>query len=113
MEDQRVRIKHNFKIAQDRKKCYADQNSIEKQFQVGDHVLFKVKQEKSTLNMGNCSKLAARYCGPFQILEKIGPVDYELSLPPRIKVCNVFHVSLLKIYLHDPRNIIDQNMIQV
>ena len=92
---------------------YAYQNRIDKQFQVGDHVFFKVKPKKSTLNLGNCSKLVGRYHSPFDILENIGPISYELAFPPSIKVQNVFHVSLLKMYLHDPRHIIDWNMIHV
>ena len=86
---------------------------IDRQFQVGEHVFLKVKPKKSTLNLGNCSKLAPRYCSHFDILENIGPVAYEPAFPPRIKVHNVFHVSLLKKYVHDPRHIIDWNMIQV
>ena len=74
MEDQMVKIKQNLKTTQDRKKSYAYQNMIEIQFQVGDDVFLKVRQKNSTLNLGNCSKLAARYCGPFEILENIGPV---------------------------------------
>ena len=63
--------------------------------------------------MGNCSKLEARFCGALDILEKIGPVSYELYLSPSMKVHTVFHVSLLKKYVHDPSHIIDWNMIQV
>ena len=62
--------------------------------------------------MGRCSKLAPRYCGPFEVLTKIGPVAYQLALPPNIKVHDVFHVSLLKKYIHDVTHIIDWNVIQ-
>ena len=40
-------------------------------------------------------KLVARYCGPFDILKRIGLVAYEITLPLNIRVHNVFHVSLL------------------
>ena len=72
-------------------------------------MFFKVTPKKVYL----ISKFAARYCGTFEILEKIGLVAYELALIPSIKVHNVFHVSLLKKYVHDPRNIIEWNMIHV
>jgi hypothetical protein len=57
--------------------------------------------------------LATRYCGPFEILEKIGPVAYMLALNASLRVHNVFHVSLLKKYVFDPNHIIDWNVIQV
>ena len=67
--------------------------------------------------MGRCSTLATRYCGPFEVLAKIGPVAYQLALPPNIKVHDVFHVSLLNIYIyiyiHDATHIIDWDVIQV
>jgi hypothetical protein len=36
-----------------------------REFKVGDHVFLKVKSRHSSLNLGNCSKLETRYCGPF------------------------------------------------
>ena len=53
------------------------------------------------------------YCGTFKILAKVGSVAYQLSLPPNIKVHNVFHVSILKRYIHDNSHVIDWNVIQV
>jgi hypothetical protein len=57
--------------------------------------------------------LAARYCGPFEILERIGPIAYIISLPASMTVHNVFNVSLLKKYILDPNHVIDWNVIQV
>jgi hypothetical protein len=63
--------------------------------------------------MGVCAKLAPRFCGPFEILDRVGPVAYKLALPPTVKAHNVFHVSLLKRYIHDATHIIDWSVIQV
>jgi hypothetical protein len=63
--------------------------------------------------MGACAKLEPQYFGPFEILDKVGPVAYILELPPTVKAHNVFHVSLLKKYVHDSNHIIDWYMIHV
>ena len=57
--------------------------------------------------------MEARYCGPFEILEKIGPVAYMKALNASMRVNNVFHVSLLNKYVSDPCHIIYWNVIQV
>ncbi|XP_028121771.1 uncharacterized protein LOC114318995 [Camellia sinensis] len=53
-------------------------------------------------------KLAARYIGPYEIIEKINPVAYRVALPPDMKhVHNVFHVSILRGYLRDHFHVIE------
>lgn len=51
--------------------------------------------------IGSCAKLAPRFCGPFTSIERIGPVVYGLALPLKVKVHDVFHMSLLKKYVVD------------
>jgi hypothetical protein len=72
-----------------------------------------VKTKKSLLKLGRCTKLAAGYCSPFEILDMIGPVAYMLAFPATIKVHNVFHMALLKKYVHDPNHVTDCTLIQV
>jgi hypothetical protein len=83
------------------------------EFKVGDHVFLKVKANRIFLRLGNCSKLEAIFCGPFQILERIGPFAYILELPASMTVHNVFHVSFLKKYIPGANHVIDWNVIQV
>jgi hypothetical protein len=92
MEDQVVKIKHNLKATQDRQKIYADKNRTAREFKVGEHVLLKVKPKKISLKLGSCTMLAARFCGPFEILDRIGTVAYMLALSASMNVHNVFHV---------------------
>jgi hypothetical protein len=113
MEEKMVKIKQNLKATQDMQKSYADKCKTHREFKVGDHVFLKVKARKSSLKLGNCSKLAAHYCGSFEILERIGPVTYILALPASICIHNVFHVYLLKKYVPDANHVIDWNVIQV
>ncbi|KAA3466568.1 Gag protease polyprotein [Gossypium australe] len=41
-------------------------------------------------------KLSPRFIGPYDIIERIGPVAYRLALPPELdRIHNVFHVSML------------------
>jgi hypothetical protein len=113
MEEQMTRIKHNLKFAQDIHKSYANKNRVFKDFKVDEHMFLKVKTMRSSLRLGGCPKLAARYCGPFEILEKIASFAYMLAFPSSMRVHNAFHVSLLKKYVPDPNHIIDWNVIQV
>jgi hypothetical protein len=106
MEQQVIHIKKNLKISQDRQKSYADRKRTPREFKTGDHVYLKVRPRKSSLRMGADAKLEPRYCGPFEVLYRVRHVAYRLALPPTVKAHNVFHVSLLKKYVHDSNHII-------
>ena len=47
------------------------------------------------------------------MLERIGPVAYRLAFPASTRDHNVFHVSFLKRYVHDPNHVINWDVIQV
>jgi hypothetical protein len=80
---------------------------------VGGHVFLKVKAKSISLRLGSCPKLAVRYCGSFEVLEKIGLVASMLALPVSMGIHNVFHVSLLEKYVYDPNHMIDWTVIQL
>eukprot|EP00253_Pinus_taeda_P034261 PITA_34261 len=113
MEDIVKRVRVNLKAAQDRQKNFADQKRRFKEYQVGDHVYIKIQAKRSTVQWSSCAKLAPRYCGPFQVQARVGPVAYQLALPSHIWVHNIFHVSILKKYVYDPRHVIRWQEIQV
>eukprot|EP00253_Pinus_taeda_P016528 PITA_16528 len=113
MEQMVKKVRANLMVAQDRQKSYADRKRNLKAFQVGEHVYVRIRPRKSTLQWSGCAKLAPCFCGPFQVLARIGPVAYQLALPSHIRVHNVFHVSVLKKYMYDPKHIISWQDIQV
>ena len=72
MEEDLVKIRQKLKVAQDRQKRYADKHRVNREFSVGDHVYLRVRARKSSLKLGSCAKLSPRYCGSFEVLERIG-----------------------------------------
>eukprot|EP00253_Pinus_taeda_P035049 PITA_35049 len=86
MEEMVKKVRSNLKALQDRQKNFADRKRRFKEFQVGDHVY---------------------------VLARIGPVAYQLALPSHFRVQNVFHVSVLKKYVYDPKHVIKWQDIQV
>ncbi|GJU97085.1 hypothetical protein Tco_1326356, partial [Tanacetum coccineum] len=71
---------------------------------VGDYVLCsKESPWKGVIRFGKKGKLAPRFVGPFEIIEKVGPVAYRLDLPEELDgVHDTFHVSNLKKCLANP-----------
>ena len=89
-------IHQRMKAAQDRYKSYADKRRRPLEFNVYDHVFLKVSPTKGVVRFGVKGKLNPKYIGPFEVLERIGPVAYKLALPSSLAgVHDVFHMSLL------------------
>ncbi|GJW44773.1 hypothetical protein Tco_0073572 [Tanacetum coccineum] len=84
MTDKVVLIKEKLKAARDRQKSYADNRRKPLEFEVGDRVMLKVSPWKGVIRFGKKGKLAPRYVGPFEILERVGPVAYRLRLPEEL-----------------------------
>ncbi|GKE37284.1 putative reverse transcriptase domain-containing protein, partial [Tanacetum coccineum] len=100
--DKVVLIKEKLKAARDRQKSYADNRRKPLEFEVGDRVMLKVSPWKGVIRFRKKGKLAPRYVGPFEILERIGLVAYRLRLPEELSgIHDTFHVSNLKKCLAD------------
>ncbi|GKD62142.1 hypothetical protein Tco_1299651, partial [Tanacetum coccineum] len=100
--DKVVLIKEKLKAARDHQKSYVDKRRKPLEFKVGDQVLLKVSPWKGVVLFGKKGKLAPRYVGLFEILERIGLVAYRLRLPEELSsVHDTFHVSNLKKCLAD------------
>ncbi|KAD2804050.1 hypothetical protein E3N88_37427 [Mikania micrantha] len=76
--------------------------------------MLKVSPWKGVVRFAKKGKLTPRYVGPFEIIERIGPVAYRLSLPNELSgVHDVFHVSNLKKCFADETLIIPIEEIQL
>ena len=111
-EQEVAKIRNKLKAAQDRHKSYTDKHRVRREFSVGDHVYLKVRPRKSSFNLGSCANLSPIYYGPFEVLKRIGLVAYRIALPASTRAHNVFHVSLLKKYIHDPNHVINWDVIE-
>ncbi|KAK8659958.1 hypothetical protein V6N13_030148 [Hibiscus sabdariffa] len=95
-------ICERLKVASDRQKSYADLKRREIEYAVGDRVFLKVSPWKKVMRFGRKGKLSPRYIGPYEIVERVGPVAYRLLLPPELeRIHDVFHVSMLRKYRSD------------
>lgn len=90
-------LREHLSQAQQRMKFYADKGRSDRTFEVGDWAYLRLQPyRQTTLALQRNMKLAPRFYGPYQILQKIGAAAYKLQLPPAAKIHPVFHVSLLK-----------------
>jgi hypothetical protein len=105
-------IRQRLTDAQNRQKSYADHRRRDLEFTNGDKVFLKVAPMKGVTRFGKRGKLNPRYIGPYEILDRVGPLAYRLALPPHLSgVHNVFHVSTLRKYVADPSHVLEAETI--
>ena len=78
------------------------------EFEVEDRVFLKLSPWKGVVRFRKRGMPNPRYIGPFEIVERIGPVAYRLDLPEEFyRVHNVFHISMLRKYIPDPSHVLE------
>ncbi|GKC25717.1 putative reverse transcriptase domain-containing protein [Tanacetum coccineum] len=87
------------------KKSYADKRRKPQEFSVGDYVLLKVSPWKGVVRFGKKWKLAPIFVGPFEIIEKVGPVAYRLDLPDEL---NGIRVDAKLNFVEEPMEILER-----
>ena len=105
---EKVHIKRNhIKTACSRQKSYAENRSRDLDFEKGDKVYLKISPMKGVEKFGKKKKLIPRYVGPYEILQRVGKVEYELRLPSELtSIHPAFHLSLLKKCIGNPESIL-------
>ncbi|KAG8488610.1 hypothetical protein CXB51_016588 [Gossypium anomalum] len=113
-EDKVRLIRDRLKTTADRQKSYADLKRHEIEYSVMDFVFLKVSSWKKTLRFGRNGKLSPRFIGSYWILKRVGPVAYQLELPPELdRIHDVFHISMLRRYVSDLSHIVSVEDIEV
>ena len=83
-------------------------------YEIGEKVFLKVSPWKKVMRFGKKGKLSPRFIGPYEVIEKVGPVAYRLALPPELgKIHSVFHVSMLRRYRTDPSHVVSSETIEL
>jgi hypothetical protein len=106
-EEKVKQIQANILTTQSCQKSYADKRHRPLEFEVSDHVYLRVSSMKGVRYFGIKEKLAPRYIGLYCIIDKYGPLSYQVELPSKLSgVYNVFHVSQLKRCMKPPTDVI-------
>ena len=107
-------IRERLKVANNRQKSYADMKRKDIRYEIGGKVFLKVSLWKKVMRFGENGKLSPRFIGPYEVIEKVGPMAYRLALPPDLeKIRNVFHVSMLRRYRSDPSHVVSSETIEL
>ncbi|KAG8474723.1 hypothetical protein CXB51_031299 [Gossypium anomalum] len=107
-------IRDRLKEASDGQKSYADLKRKEIEYSVGDMVFLKISPWKKILRFGKKGKLSLRFIRPYLVLKRVGPVAYQLELPPELdRIHDAFHVSILRRYRSDPTHVVPVVEIEV
>jgi hypothetical protein len=111
-EEKVKQIRTNILTAQSRQKSYTDKRRRSLKFEVGDHIYLRVSPMKDVCRFDIKGKLAPRYINPYPIIDKYGPMSYQVELQSKLSgVHNVFHVSQLKRFLKPPIDVVIEDTI--
>ena len=87
-------MKTELEFVRNRMKQYYDQKRIDgPTFEEGDMVLLSTK---NITTRRQSKKLDYKYIGPYKVVKRISENNYELNLPPKVRLHPIFHISLLE-----------------
>lgn len=100
-------LKHHLKKSQDRMRTQANKHPTKRVFDIGDTVYLKLQPYcQNSLVVREVPKLAAKFFGPYKIMDKVGKCTYKLDLLDSSRIHHVFHVSQLKKAIHSDQAIV-------
>ncbi|KAA3473364.1 DNA/RNA polymerases superfamily protein [Gossypium australe] len=100
--EEKVKVIRGFlKAASNRQKSYTNLKRKEIEFQIDDKVFLKVSPWKKVLRFGRKGKLSPCFIGPYEVIERIGPIH------------DVFHLSMLHRYRSDPSHVISPIEVEI
>jgi len=107
-------IQERIRAAQSGQKSYYDRRRNDLEFVVGDYVFLRITSWTGVGRALKSCKLTPRFIDPFEILKRVGPIAYQVPLPPSLSnLHSVFHVSQLRKYVHDSSHVIELDNVQV
>lgn len=87
-------MKTELEFVRKRMKKYYDNKKVEgPTFSEGDMVYLATKNIETKRPS---KKLDYKYIGPYKVLQRISENNYELDLPPKVRLHPIFHISLLE-----------------
>ena len=73
-EEKMKMINERLKVATNRHKSYVDMKRKDIRYEIGEKVFLKVSPWKKVMRFGKNGKLSLRFIGPYEVIEKVGPV---------------------------------------
>ena len=75
-------VRNRMQASQSRQKAYANRRRRPLEFAIEDHVFLRVTRTTGVGRALRSRKLSPKFLGPYPISRRIGPVAYEIALPP-------------------------------
>ena len=87
-------VQQDVSRAQDKQKRWYDQTACDRELHPGDQVLWLLPT--------SMNKLLAQWQGPYQVLQKVGKVNYMVDMHDRRKRKRIIHINMLREF-HMPK----------
>ena len=96
IHDLHAEIRRKISLSNEEYKLAADVHRRSKEFNVGDHVMVRIRPERIPKTFSK--KLYARAMAPYSIIRKMGSIAYLLDLPNDMDISPVFNIEDLLPY---------------